>query len=247
MSIEQQLSGLAQSLRIELLEDPKPETLEPVRASIGPELPNLEVTEILEGVVDLNTTIQPLTAVKKDVRFSDQFPEVPSGDQESFNDLDKVANVVGGMPIPTLSNSGVPGLIAQLSGLVAGIKGKIPIPSTTSVPVTMEASWFVSDKEDGTTELKLGEDYLAPDGLLSGCVFRLPPKVQGANPGPRAGLQPLALRQGQASRQRCFDPGDQAPRRGDQGALSPAHDVARGAVQDEGSRGSFAAGDASSG
>ncbi len=185
MSIEQQLTTLAESLRIQLLADPKPEALEPVHAAIGPELPDLQITQILEGDIDLTATIQPLTAVRKDVRFSDQFPEVPTGDQESFEDLDEAANVIGGMPITTLGISGVPGVIAQLSGLVTNLKGKIPIPSTTSAPVTMQVRWFVTDTKDGTTELQEGQDYFAPGGLLGReASFLFPPKFQEQTPPP---------------------------------------------------------------
>lgn len=165
MSIEQQLTALAESLRIELLGDPKPEALEPVRAGIGPELPNLEFTEILEGNVNLTATIQPLTAVTKDVHFSDPYPEVPV-DQKSFDKLNDPKNV---LPTSSLTSSStiVPGIIAQLSGLVASLTGKIPIPSTTSLPVTIEARWFVSDEKDGTSELQEGKDFFAPEGLLA--------------------------------------------------------------------------------
>lgn len=185
MSIEQQLTALAESLRIELLGDPKPEALEPVRAGIGPELPNLEVTEILEGNVDLTATIQPLTAVTKDVHFSDPYPEVPV-DQKSFDKLNDPKNV---LPTSSLTSSStiVPGIIAQLSGLVAGLTGSIPIPSTTSLPVTMEARWFVSDKKDGTSELQEGKDFFAPEGLLARAAsFLFPPPFIEQTPAPES-------------------------------------------------------------
>lgn len=171
MSIQDQLVKLAESLRIELTGSGSFETLEPLRARVGPDLPELQLNEILEYDLDLEATLDPLTTVSKNVRFFDQFPETPHDDRKTFTDLSQPANVIGGIPISTpitggfTSTPGMPGIIAQLSGMVAKLSGKVPILSATKLPVALQVQWFVAGNKEGTQVLEPGKDYLAPEGL----------------------------------------------------------------------------------
>lgn len=171
MSIQDQLVNLANSMRIELIGSGTPETLEPLRARVGPDLPELQLDQILEYDLDLEATLDPLTTVSKNVRFNDQFPELPDADRKTFADLGDDENVTGGIPISTpitggfLRTDGVPAVIAQLSGMLAKLSGKIPILSSTKLPVALQVKWFVAENADGTGPLTPGQDYLAPEGL----------------------------------------------------------------------------------
>ena len=183
MSIQPQLSNLARSLRIELIEPGRPDALEPIRARVGPDLPNLQLNEILPYDIDLDAVLDPLTRVSKDVRFSDQHPEALAEDKKSFVGLGEPANVTGGIPIATpitggfIRTDGVPAVISQLTGMVGKISGTIPILSTTSLPVALQVEWFVSDKADGSTRLVQGRDFIAPEGLAGRAAsFLLLPK-----------------------------------------------------------------------
>lgn len=163
MTIQQELTAIAQTLRIDLVEPPQPELLKPVEVGIAPQLPDLQIAEILDGLLDLKAVVDPLTAVTKDVRFADQFSETPTTDQQSFEDLDDATTVIGGMPTSTLGTTGVPGLLAQLAGVVTELKGTIPLLAVRTVPVSMKTTWVVTDAND--QPLQAGKDFLAPKGL----------------------------------------------------------------------------------
>lgn len=189
MSIVDELTAIAQSLRIELLEPPQPELLKPIRAGIAPELPDLQIAEILEGAVDLTAVVDPLTAVTKDVQYSDQFPETPTSDQQSFQNLTTAGNVVGGMPTEALGATGIPGLLAQLGAVVTELTGHVPLLAVRTVPVSMKTKWIVMDENN--KPLTLGRDFLAPAGLDGPTgSFLLLPEFLEQDPRP----SPLSLR-----------------------------------------------------
>jgi hypothetical protein len=176
MTLVDQLKALAGSLHAELLEPPRPEQGLPVKVAVGPPLPNVEVTQVLTGVLNLTTTVQPLELVQKDVQWSDAASETPSANNPtSFDDLTQAGTghaILGGLP----GVSGIPisagGTLSQLSGLVASITGTIPFPSTTSLPVSVQVTWSVADAAG--TALTDGTDYVTLQGGAS-AAFLLPP------------------------------------------------------------------------
>lgn len=189
MAIQDELAAIVSTLRIGVVGDSQPQALELVRAKVTPDIPALDVTNIIQAPLDnLKIGIKPTTVVEKGVRFSDAFPEVPATDtatskETTYEDLGDVANVLGGMPITTLNITGVPGLVRQLSGVVLSITGNIPIPVKAKVPVTMLVKWSVTD-ESGNV-LAPGDAYRAPEGLdVPTPSFLFLPSFTEATPAP---------------------------------------------------------------
>lgn len=163
-----QLKALAASLRIEPSGTPD-DPLAPLTFKLVPDLPNLQVTDIVNAPVTLGTVLKPFTSVTKNVRFSDAHPETPTQtpaenpDLTTFASLDDDDNVLGGMPINVTGFSGTPSVIEQMSKILANVTGTIGIPVTTSVPIALKVEWRVTDASGAA--LEAGKDYIAVGGL----------------------------------------------------------------------------------
>lgn len=102
----------------------------------------LEVAEVLNGAIDL-------TWITKDIRFSGDSLET----ELTPAVLD--TSIIGGMPIPVLGTTGVPGLLGQLGGT-------LPLLNQTKVSVKFDVSWRALDERG--SELPSSE-WSAPGGL----------------------------------------------------------------------------------
>ncbi|HEX6289541.1 MAG TPA: hypothetical protein VFZ66_10140 [Herpetosiphonaceae bacterium] len=143
------LNNLAKTLRIDLTGPAQPAPGQTATAQIVPQLSDIGVTEVLDGVVNV-------TWITKDVRFSTAKLEPTL----AAAGLDP--KILGGIPLGGITPlEGVPGLLGQLTG-------SIPLPTTTTVPISVEVEWSITD-ERGTT-LTLGTDFLAPEGLTNPTV-----------------------------------------------------------------------------
>ena len=179
------LTGLAQGLRIDVLESPEPGTLDPVTVGLARLPETVQLGELLAGTIDLTGLLDPLTLVAKDVQFNDFLPETPTADRKSFVNLDQTGTareILSGTPLVQQSVSGfttvpgVPGLLAQLAGLVAALDGTVPVTATTDLPVTVDVAWTVATQQTGGTVLTAGTDYVALNGLNNlTASFVLPP------------------------------------------------------------------------
>ena len=138
------LNNLANTLRIDLTGPAQPAPGQAATAQIVPQLSDISVTDVLDGVVNV-------TWITKDVRFSTARLE-PTLTAAGLD-----PNILGGIPLGGITPlAGVPGLLGQLTG-------SIPLPTTTRVPISVEVAWSITDAR-GTT-LTLGTDFLAPNGL----------------------------------------------------------------------------------
>ncbi|MBV9792068.1 MAG: hypothetical protein JOZ51_28035 [Chloroflexi bacterium] len=143
------LKNLLNTLRIDLTGPAQPAPGQAATAQIVPQLSNISVTEVLESTIGL-------TWLTKDIRFDTALIE-PTLESVGLN-----GEILGGLPIggfPALT--GIPGLLGQLTG-------KLPVPSTSTVPISLEVEWSVTDQAG--TALTLGTDFLAPNGLKNPSV-----------------------------------------------------------------------------
>ncbi|HEX2079633.1 MAG TPA: hypothetical protein VHG08_18040, partial [Longimicrobium sp.] len=140
------LNDLAATLRISAAGAAQPVAGQPVTAGIVPPLDQLQVTDVLNG--NLN-----LTWVTKDVRYNAATLE------PSLLPADLNPRILGGIPLGGVSPlPGVPGVLGQLAGT-------IPLSSAASIPVGLEVEWSV--RHPSGAPLTPGTDFLAPAGLTS--------------------------------------------------------------------------------
>lgn len=116
-------------------------------ATVQPMPGQLDVTEVLEGDLDL-------TWITKDVRFADANPVA---------DVENLAagQILGGLPLGGVSPpTGVGGLLAQL-------KGCVPLLSTTKLSVKVDVTWEVLNEEKKPLP---ADQYQAPNGLTGASI-----------------------------------------------------------------------------
>jgi hypothetical protein len=150
MGFEDVLQGVLDGMSAQLVGSGTPEPGELVTAILTPSVDDLDITDVLSGDLDL-------TFITKDVLFSSEDPEADLG----VGAL--AAAITDGQPFSstatgTLVNlDGVPGMLGQ-------IKGTIPLPMSSTVPVQLRVTWEVLDAE----ERPLGSgEYQTPTGLAA--------------------------------------------------------------------------------
>jgi hypothetical protein len=147
MALVDVLNGVLNGLSPQLTSSAHPQPGELVTATITPLPDRLQATDIVSGELDL-------TWVGKDVMFTG------SDLEPSFVPANLDLATIG--PKPITGATGIIGGISGTPGLLAQLKGAVPIAAPGTFPVSANVTWHILDEHHN--ELSTSQ-YSAPGGL----------------------------------------------------------------------------------